>query len=379
MTQQLLETITQIKLLEVENDSLTQTIGEFERQAAQIPQIIRQYNKLEQELKIASRTLEQLLTRRDTLSVELAQSQFPWEIISEPQLKRDAFGNPAPIPLDSQKKLVNGLMGGLFAGIAVAVLLEKFRNTFYTAEDIEDTIRPPLLETITWHNAPQVLSGTIPATKILPGTIQKYYDDVAVFESFKSLYASLRVRHNKSDIRSVVISSAVKEENDDRFAVAWNLAETAAATGQKVLLVDANLSEQQSPIKTHFMTDKGLSDLLFQGTDYQQFIQPSPHISNFSILTAGQIPSSFSHLLGFGQMPKLMAEFERDFDLVIYNTAPILESMDTSLLAVHTQGILMTVAINKTKKSLVTKAIKQIEHFNLPLLGIVSTQVNTVK
>jgi Mrp family chromosome partitioning ATPase len=47
--------------------------------------------------------------------------------------------------------------------------------------------------------------------------------------------------------------------------------------------------------------------------------------------------------------------------------------MDTSFLAAHTDGILMVVAVGKTPKSLVMKALEQIETFNLKTLGIVGT------
>ncbi|BAZ44093.1 lipopolysaccharide biosynthesis protein [Chondrocystis sp. NIES-4102] len=365
MTQQLVDAITQIKLLEVQNQNLTTTISQYEQQALKIPQISRQYTKLQQELAIASQTLQQLLTQKDNLSVELAQSEIPWEIVSQPQLAKDEDGNLASVSMTSEKKLLAALIGGLLAGVAATAFLEKFHNTFYSAEDIEDIIKSPLLETITWEETPKLL----PQSNLLVEAPDHY--SKPVLESFKSLYANLRLRFTEPPIRSLVVSSAIK--GDEQLPIAWNLAETAVATGQKVLLVDANLLEPQLHVQCNLPNQVGLSNLLAEQTDWQEVIQRSPD-NNLSVLTSGQVPLNFSKLLTSNRMEKLIKEFEQVYDLVIYDTPPILNNMDTSFLAAHTDGLLMTVTIGRTKKSLVTQALNQIKNLNLKLLGVISTE-----
>ncbi|MGL6343001.1 MAG: GumC family protein [Waterburya sp.] len=366
MTQQLVTAITQIQLLEVQNQTLTKTINEYEQQALRIPQVLRQYTKLQQELTIASQTLQQLLTQKDNLSVELAQSQIPWELVSEPQLVKDADGNLVSTSIDSEKKLLAALIGGLLAGIAATAFLEKFHNIFYSAEDIEDIIKTPLLETITWDNTPKLL----PASNYLAEAQDDHVKPI--LESFKSLYANLRLRFTEPPIRSLVVSSAVK--GDEQLAIVWNLAETAVATGQKVLVVDANLLDPQLHMQCNLPNQVGLSDLLAEQTDFEQVIQRSPDNPNLCILTSGKMSVNSSKLLTSKRMEQLIEEFEQVFDLVIYDTPSILENMDTSFLARHTNGILMSVTIGRTKKSLVTQALNQIKNLNLRLLGVISTQ-----
>ncbi|MGL4884191.1 MAG: polysaccharide biosynthesis tyrosine autokinase, partial [Waterburya sp.] len=366
MTQQLVTAITQIQLLEVQNQTLTKTINEYEQQALRMPQVLRQYTKLQQELTIASQTLQQLLTQKDNLSVELAQSQIPWELVSEPQLVKDVDGNLVSTSIDSEKKLLAALIGGLLAGIAATAFLEKFHNIFYSAEDIEDIIKTPLLETITWDNTPKLL----PSSNYLAEAQDHHVKPI--LESFKSLYANLRLRFTEPPIRSLVVSSAVK--GDEQLAIVWNLAETAVATGQKVLVVDGNLLDPQLHIHCNLPNQVGLSDLLTEQTDFEQAIQRSPDNPNLCILTSGKMSVNSSKLLTSKRMEQLIKEFEQVFDLVIYDTPSILENMDTSFLARHTNGILMSVTIGRTKKSLVTQALNQIKNLNLRLLGVISTQ-----
>jgi len=370
MTQQLIETNTQLELVEVQNQSLRQTILEFEQQARKIPQVASQYTKLSEELKVVNQTFQQLLNQKDTLSVELAQSQIPWEIVSEPQLTQDEDGNPAPIPIDSNKKLISSLVGGLLAGILVTTLLEKSVNIFRSPTDIEETIQSPLLGDITWKVAPQKVSHSA-----LPADINNNSNPEPIFNSFKSLHDNLLDSHSQLNIGSLVVSSTV-QKTDGTSAIAWNLAEAAAAAGKKILLVDANLSESQANSNPEVSDEIGLSDLLSSQIDYTQVVKPSAHRSNFYILSAGQSPSETSSMMTSNRMQELIVEFNREFDLVIYDAPPVLEGIGTSFLATQTDGILIAVEIGKTKKSSVNQALKKIENFNIKLLGVISTQVS---
>jgi Mrp family chromosome partitioning ATPase len=82
-----------------------------------------------------------------------------------------------------------------------------------------------------------------------------------------------------------------------------------------------------------------------------------------------------TRMLASNRMKSLNREFQEAFDLVIYDTPAAIKHMDTSFLAAHTDGILMVVAIGKTPKSSIMRALNQIENFKLKNLGIVTTQI----
>jgi len=77
-------------------------------------------------------------------------------------------------------------------------------------------------------------------------------------------------------------------------------------------------------------------------------------------------------MLASDRMKNLNREFQESFDLIIYNTPAFSSSMDTSFLAAHTDGILTVVEVGKTSKSLVSKALEQIESFKLKNLGVIA-------
>jgi succinoglycan biosynthesis transport protein ExoP len=96
LIKQLVDTANQIQVLEARSQALAQTKNNLSREAREFPLIARRYNELQQQLDIAARTRDQLLSQRETLRVQAAQSQVPWEMISEPQIPRGPKGQPIP-------------------------------------------------------------------------------------------------------------------------------------------------------------------------------------------------------------------------------------------------------------------------------------------
>lgn len=356
LTQQLVETTNKIKVLEIQLTSLKSTQNQLEQQAQQLPNFSRQYTELQQELSIANQTLDQLSTQRDALRIELAQSQVPWEIVSSPQLLQDSTGNPTPLPQNAEKQLMMSLIGSLFIGIGTSVFFEKSRNIFYTAEDIEQQSKSPLL-------------GVVSLNKDQGSSL----NNPEFLDAFDTLYANIKFRFNEPSLRSVVIASV--PEKDERTAIALYLAETVAAMGQKVLLVDANLRFPSLHAELNLPNHKGLCDLLVEdqsNINYQDVIQKSTQKANLFILTSGQVLPNSTRMLASAQMQNLNQELQETFDLIIYDAPSFLSCMDTSFLAAHTDGIMMVVEVGKTQKYLVEKASTQMESFKLNNLGVIA-------
>lgn len=67
-----------------------------------------------------------------------------------------------------------------------------------------------------------------------------------------------------------------------------------------------------------------------------------------------------------------MIDFHHTFDLVIYDVPPVLELADVSLLAPHTDGILLVVRIDKTDSSMIKRTLEHLKAYQMNVLGMVS-------
>lgn len=371
--QQLVETDNQIQLLAVRLQTLAQVRSTVEREASEFPEVTRRYTDIQQKLELTKQTLNQLLAQREKLRVESAQDNVPWELISPPQIPRDpATGQAVALPADSSKKLMMGVMGGLVLGLVAAIALEKWRDIFYTTDDLQDAVQPPILGDIP---ALEPVGSTGVAADLaleFPGAII----DPHFLDAFDAFYANLRFLHASAPIRSLTIGSA--ESGDGKSVVALHLARTVANMGQRVLLVDANLRHPQLHDRLGIPNRKGLSELLTDKLVPNALVEPSSLADNLFVLTAGQPSAKSIKLLGSAQMQHIADEFQATFDFVIYDTPPLGDVMDAIFLAAQTDNILMVVAVQKTHQSNTLKVLEQLNAFRLPCVGIVAnhTPVN---
>lgn len=377
LIEQMVQANNQIKLLEVRSRELANNRAAIEGQARQFPSIARQYNDLQGQLDIATKTRDQLLTQRETLRVEAAQKQIPWELVSKPAIPKGPGGNLVAAPSKSKNIQLGGLVVGLLLGVGAAVLFEKGRNIFYVSEEIEEAIQLPLLGVIPLYRGSEQLSNSASFVGAIEQAGGSNKSAALFREAFDSLYANIRFLFSDPAIRSLAVCSAAA--GDGKSTVALHLAQTAAAMGQRVLLVDANLRQPQLHNKLNLANQKGLSDLLSKKVAPNELLGRSQVGDNFFVLTAGQPLPNSTKLLASTQMQYLMEEFQATFDLVIYDTSDLIDFRDANFLAAHTDGILMVVAVSKTSRSAVKKVMEQLNTFRLPTLGVVANHVKKNK
>ena len=376
LIQQLVDTHNQIKVLEARNHSLTDMKELLAKPAQQIPEIVRQYKELERQLLLTTKILDQLLTQRETLRVEAAQKDVPWKLLNKPQIPLDANGQPIAFPPNRMKKLLAGATGGMFFGMVIALLIERRRNIFYTAEDIQDVLLMPLLGEIPVDDRFQPLPNTDPNSQALT-LVETHFRNAktsSFLRAFDSLHAELTFLYAEDPVRSLLVSSV--ESKDGQSTVALQLAKTAAAEGKQVLLVDANLEKPQLHTQLNLPKSRGLDSVLANTLAPEEAIWRVPEVNNLFVLTAGIFLSNCPQRLWSDRMERLMADLSVNYDLVIYDAPHFFDSPDVSFLTSQTDGVLMVVGINKTHQSLLKEAVNQINAFRLPILGVVANHLN---
>jgi polysaccharide biosynthesis transport protein len=217
-----------------------------------------------------------------------------------------------------------------------------------------------------------VTSQTVPMDKV-QGTFDTYRSASPFIEAFRSLNANLRLLSGSNSIRSLVISSPAP--GDGKSTVALNLAQAAAAMGQRVLLVDADLRWPQIEAKLGLSGSTGLTDLLASDLTPDSVIKSSQAEANLFVITAGSHTTDPLRLLSSKKMLSLMSQWRMAYDLVIYDTPPLLGLADSSLLAGYTDGMLLIVGISHTDQSEFKQALQGLQMAGTPILGVVANQV----
>lgn len=402
-SRQLIEQVFgEIEGVEEGYQSLLQSERKANLRLKQLPEAARKYADLQQRLEIATDSLKQFLSRREALKLDAAQRQVPWELIDPPGLIRYVDGTPAPVSNQQTKRQIalTGILSMLL-GVGVGFLVEVIQTVFHTPDEVQSATKVPVIGVIPFskelkqksrqtvgQKGGSPVSKTVSPIATVAGLTQRTKpsfmfgnrdrnssdSDSPFWEAFRSLYTNIRLQSFDRPIDSIVIGAAAPE--DGKSTVAVNLARTAAAIGQRVLIVDTDLRCPTIHEKLELPNLRGLSDAIAADLSLNDVIQRSPNDENLFVLTAGPSPMDPMKLLTSKKMHYVREQFKAFFDLVIYDTPPLIGVADSNYLAAQTDGIVLVVGLDKTDRSLVTKSLEGLKISGAAVLGIVANGIH---
>ncbi len=373
MSQQLIDSLNQVQVLETRNQALGQANAAIGQKISQFPGIKRSYNDIQAQLEIAQNTMKQLQLKRESLRVESAQKEVPWRLLSNPDLVKDALGNPIKSSRKAVQKLLMGTLGGFLLGLGAAILREKRRDVFFSLDDLQESLQVPVMGTFPLSERAATSGGRSQIATGDPELAQGQRNPASLSNAAEGLYTSLRFLPINPGIRSLVIASS--SPKDGKTTVVAHLAKASASMGQRVLVVDANMTLPQIHTWLDVPNFEGLVEVLTKSIDPNQLIQRSPLQSNLFVLPAGQVSQSSRKLVASQQMQHLMSQLHSMFDLVLYDTPPLQNQPDANFLAMGTDGMLLVVSISKTRRAQFFRLLKKFQGGRIPLLGVVANQV----
>ena len=397
LIEQFIETTNQIKALESQLPSLIIQEKRLNTIIQQLPTITNQYTALEREIKLTEEVLDKLLIQRETLKVESAQ-ELPWQLVSKPQIPLDADGKPIGEPPDRKKMLMAGVGGGLIFSILLSVFLEKQKNSFLSASDIEDVLGLPLIGKVPRYQSVDMenIALVIPETSEELKTSEKLeiseelqtsdtqdkeslneaplQDNWPIFATvFDDIYTELCFYYRNPSLRSLAVSSV--EAEDGQSTIAINLAITAAEQGKRVLFVDTNRNNSKIGEWLNLTGKKGLNYLLTHDVALESVIQEDPNHKNFYLITQGAEDTTPPKRLWSPKMEYLISEFQENFDLVIYDLPHFHQTTDVYFISACTDGMILVIGVNKTSQSLAKEAVAKATDLQFPILGAIANFV----
>ncbi|WP_017187262.1 CpsD/CapB family tyrosine-protein kinase [Alkalibacillus haloalkaliphilus] len=189
-----------------------------------------------------------------------------------------------------------------------------------------------------------------------------------VSEQYRTLRTNLQFSSVDQELSTMVVTSTTQSEG--KSLTAANLAIAFAQQGKKVLLVDADMRRPTVHYTFRISNTFGLSNLLVGDHTLEQLVHESK-VDNLDLLTCGPIPPNPSELLASNRMRELVGIAKQSYDLVIFDTPPVLAVTDPQILANETDGALLVVRSKKTEKDAAKRAKELLEQANANLLGAV--------
>ncbi|MEP9415090.1 polysaccharide biosynthesis tyrosine autokinase [Gordonia sp. VNQ95] len=284
-----------------------------------------------------------------------------------PALARLTIVSPAspssdPVSPKVVRNVLVAIVAGAIVGLACVVVRDRLDSSVRTAKDIAEVCTCP------------VLAEVPVAERAEPGNIADFSrGGMGPAEAYRKLRANLGFVNVDSPPRSVLVTST--HAGDGKTTTAINLAIALAESGQRVVLVDADLRKPTVSSRLSINGTVGVSSYLRNDAPLSDLLQPSV-LENLSVLASGERPPNPSELLGSDRAQELVSSLEELFDFVVIDMSPTLPVSDAAVMAQWVDGVVFVVRDGSTKKADLSAALLEVSASHTPVVGVVLNAVS---
>ncbi len=363
-----------------QSQGLEAVYQQVQTQIAQLPGLQKQYTEMQREYQIASQELTAFLQKVQELKIVNAEQVVPWKLLDPPEYPR------FPVSPDVPRQMGLGAIGSLLAGVLVSVGLNKLDDRVDNPDTVKSMTGMPILSLI-----PKVedldQSSSMRGSNFLQTTKGKHkdYSYWSFVESIRTLALGIGLTSDRGDEKKsgkiIAMTSSLPKEG--KSTIAFHTANTLAELGYRVLLIDADMHKSTiaqlcatSPLFNREDCDEsaGLSDAIVGNREWQDLVKVSPE-SKLEVLFSGQQTVSSIVLFNSPRLLRLMVEWRKEYDYVLFDTPPIVGVSDTRLLASLVDGLVYIVSLNVAQKQIIDRGIDIISSLKTPVLGLAINRV----
>ncbi|MEI6350602.1 MAG: polysaccharide biosynthesis tyrosine autokinase [Verrucomicrobiota bacterium] len=247
---------------------------------------------------------------------------------------------------------------GLIAGVGVAFFIEYLDTSVKTLEDVERYLDVPVLAVI-----PRGVSSLL-----------KSEGDNSDAEAYRILRTNMEFNRKNPTANTITLVSGGPGEG--KSTTLNNLAITCARGGYNVLIVDADLRRPSQHSIFGVDNSVGLSDCLMGSREVTDVIQQT-RVENLSFLPSGKLPQDAVGILNSKRMTELIALVKSRYDLVFFDSPPILGVSDASILSSEVDLTIMVVQHRRFPRSMLLRVKQAVLQVGGNLLGAVLNNVDT--
>lgn len=320
---------------------------------------------LEREVETKRALMPQLTTRLNSVNAQidyLRNRGADTEVISQAVVPRRASYPPV---LAIMATAVIMAAGG--AGI-LAVLLERADNTIQSTAQLR-------------RMTPLRVVGTLPVVRRRGGSRRRTGAPAAEVlnggdSSFQEHLRTIALRSGAcgpASAKVLLITSAVSGEG--KSSTASSLARLLSLSGRRTVIVDADLRAPTLHRIFGLPQGPGLAECIEEGLDPGEVIQGDA-ATGTHVIAAGRVRGASSDLLQSRRMQDLLGELALHYDNVIIDSPPVLAVYDSNILARLADRTLMIVRWRSTQSATLATALQRLADDNVPVDGIVLSQVD---
>ncbi|MBT0024650.1 polysaccharide biosynthesis tyrosine autokinase [Vibrio alginolyticus] len=338
------------------------------KQVQKLPKTQREVLRMTRDVEVNQQIYIQLLNKVQELNIIKAGTVGNVRILDNAQ----SFSKPIK-PKKALIVVLATLLGGM-AGVAFVLIRAAFHRGVETPDQIEQigmpvyASVPKSIQQLEFANKLKRNKGSNSELVLLA---EANPADLSI-EALRSLRTSLHFAMMEAKNNVLMISGPAPSIG--KTFVSTNFAAVAAKTGQKVLLIDADMRKGYLQQCFGIRWDNGLSDYLSGKTSLSNIIK-STSIDNLDVVTRGQVPPNPSELLMHPRFKSFVDEMSAQYDLVIIDTPPVLAVTDPSIVGALAGTTLMVARFDQTTLKEIEVAQGRFEQSGVEVKGVILNAV----
>ncbi|OCH28680.1 tyrosine-protein kinase [Aliivibrio fischeri] len=336
-------------------------------QVQKLPKTQREVLRMQRDVELNQEIYIQLLNKTQELNIVKAGTVGNVRILDTAQAYTYAVKPKKPLIV-----VLATLLGGMLS-VAIVLLKAAFHRGVENPDEIE-ALGIPVYASIPKSNWQEKLDIRYNKKKVkhLETLLAESNPADLSIEALRGLRTSMHFAMMEAKNNVVMITGPAP--NIGKSFVAVNFAAVIAKTGQKVLVVDADMRKGYMQRYFGMKWDNGLSDYLSGKLSLEQSIQKS-EVPNLDVMTRGQVPPNPSELL----MTKRFSDFidwaSVNYDLVLIDTPPVLAVTDPSIVGALAGTTLMVGRFDQTSVKEIDVAKHRFDQAGIEVKGFILNAV----
>lgn len=299
----------------------------------------------------AKRLLESAEMRLSTETIERTMPQNPasiweWAEVSEFPARPVIWLN-----------IGIGVVAGIVFGVGLAFFIEYLDTSVKTMEDVETYLQMPVLAVV-----PKNIALLINESADCPDA-----------EAYRILRTNVEFNRKSPDANSITVVSGGAGEG--KSTTLSNLAFTFAQGGYSTLIVDADLRRPSQHRIFGLTNDVGLTDYLTGQLDLEEVVRQTK-VDNLFMMTSGPLLSDAVGILNSQRMVEFIEEAKSRFDVVFFDSPPILGVSDASVLASAVDLTIVVVQHRRFPRAMLQRVKQAVQNVGGNILGVVLNNVD---
>ncbi|MEK0275203.1 polysaccharide biosynthesis tyrosine autokinase [Vibrio vulnificus] len=333
------------------------------QQVQKLPKTQREVLRMTRDVEVNQQIYIQLLNKVQELSIIKAGTVGNVRILDEAQ----SYAKPVK-PKKPLIVVLATMLGGMLS-VALVLVKAAFHRGVENPDEIEQ-IGLSVYASVPKSNLQLELANKLARKKRntdLTLLAESNPADLSI-EALRGLRTSLHFAMMEAKNNVLMISGPAP--GIGKSFVSTNFAAVAAKTGQKVLLIDADMRKGYLQQCFGLNWENGLSDLL-SGKVARDIAVQSAKVENLDIITRGQVPPNPSELLMHPRFKELVDWASENYDLVIIDTPPVLAVTDPSIVGAIAGTTLMVARFGQNTVKEIDVARNRFEQAGIEVKGVI--------